>query len=248
MIQQDYLNLIAQTEDGQIFNQGVQQSGNNVIAINRQAGLLILGHSTIAGNESSSRKAVEILLDDMALNFHSADNTEITVPSGSVALQSLRESFDNINEYLHHLGGKTATLAALQFTWKQVSCASAGNMCNLMFSKGQLHELVPDRSSAADQLPQLGLSAKIDTDLSEQNLSPGDLLLMTTADVLRSVGKDHIRLTLSRFQDNLDIALRQINTRASRSGMEKKPVLILVRVEQSTPSPKNWLDKIRRRQ
>ena len=60
-----------------------------------------------------------------------------------------------------------------------------------------------------------------------------------------AIGIDYLRTTLSRFPDSIDMALRQIKTRASRNAASREPCIIIARVDELVAKKRGWLSKLR---
>jgi hypothetical protein len=242
------ISYLAQTAEGQLLEQGITGSGHLALVIDSERGLIAL-----AEGESESAnpiQAIEILTDDMQLNLPSSEKLDDKTDTLQ-ATQCLGESYENINEFLinnhaesdQHDQQKAVALAAIQFVNRKLGCAVVGEFSCLKFSgekmvvMNELYEvnLKGDRA--------LGLRTDFQMNMTEYMVESGDIILLTTLEVMQSVGEEHIRLTLTRFPDNLEMALRQINTRASRRGLQHKPVLILARIEEPVASKSGWLSR-----
>ena len=86
----------------------------------------------------------------------------------------------------------------------------------------------------------LGRDTAFQAEACEQTLQEGDVLAMISRDAMTALGNEFLRLTMSRFSDNLEMAQRQINARAQHEGLPSKPEFILLRVDQ-VESARKWL-------
>lgn len=243
---QAYVTIIAQTESGEIIKQGLEQSSKSTLGINPELGLVVLAEGTQEHDEGA-RKSVEILLDDMQLNLSSILHEP---RSGAVASECLLESIENINDYLHSLtcqDSSTTTRTAVsiiasQFIQHKCSVMAVGEYHCLLLHQDNLQNLV---LGASNNL--LGEDNGIQALTAEPDIQQGDTLVLLPSSVVSAIGEEFIRVTLLRFADNLDMALRQINTRTARQGMATKPVIAICKILQSAGKQRSWLDKLRKR-
>jgi hypothetical protein len=239
------VTFLAQLESGLYKDDGIQSSAQQAAGINIQAGLLVLAQ----GEPELSRQAIEILTDDMQLNLVPQPGNK--QPANYRAKLCLQESLLNIHEYLlPRLSVNTSSglqqrveLGILQLVENSLICSSLGALSCLKYSEKQILEL-SNRSSTKGRL---GRDKTIQPFILEQDLQAGDILMLAHEHFLKDISLEFIRLTLSRFSDNLEMALRQINTRHARNGASRKPALIVCRVDQLMPQKRGWLNSLRNR-
>lgn len=241
----DRVTLFAQTKTGQITDEGIHSSGRELLGLSAELGLLVLAQ----GYPASAQISLEILLDDMSLNQPAIDVN--SSQAGAEAALCLSESLDNINEYLNsqtdtqtddlaaEQGG--VAMAAIMLLGNQLSCVQLGVLCCLRYSAEQL-QAVTKESAVPDQL---GQGQSIHPSILQHELVEGDIFILTTNKFVQEITLEFMRLTLSRFSDNLDMAMRQINTRALRNGLAQKPDIVLCRIDPISDSSKSWLGKLR---
>ena len=245
MISKGYLTAIAQTHTGWVFDEGVQISQKDVLTMDQSLGLLAISQAVdVAEPQGSAHMAIQILLDDMQVNLpmiaETADNNL------SAASQCLMESIVNINEYLFdrsHSNKETVeqaiSLCAIQFQPGGLCAISNRHLVIMLFHDGEIKTL-------GEKLPstKFGISSTIKAQVVEQNVVKDDILLITTQTFLETIDKEFLRITLSRFGNNLAMALRQINTRASHKGQSSKPVVMLARIEKDLEKPVGWFNRL----
>ena len=242
----DCVSIMAQNEKGEIIKQGLDLCASSAMGINPQLGLVVLADAA-QGGQQEAEKSVEILLDDMQLNLPAVLQGAY---SAHTASSCLLESLNNINEYLYalsHRGGSAqknsaVSVIAAQFLQHQCSVIAVGQYNCLLLHQDQLEDLV---LGATNNL--LGKDHSVQTLTSEPDIQQGDILLLVASSVVALIGQEFIRVTLSRFRDNLDMALRQINTRVARQGMDSKPAIIICKMLQSRDQERSWLAKWRKR-
>ncbi|MDJ0833925.1 MAG: hypothetical protein QNJ69_10415 [Gammaproteobacteria bacterium] len=231
------LRYQVQAADGKSLTDGILQTEQDVIAINPQSGLitLALGHQQ---PQQMAMRAVEVLLDDMALNL----------PKNNNATDCLQESFDNINEYLLSLyqqedlpaAEQGVSMIALQLMPEHLALTALGDYSCLYFSGGKLNPLIDSGEH------KLGIDARIEAESCEQPYTAGDQLLLAKTTELGLIDEDYIRVTLGRFDENLEMSLRQISARAQNQGLGHKPTILLCRVQQNAKKGSGWLSRLRK--
>ncbi len=243
----DSISIVAQSENGLFSDTGIQYFANDVVGINPHLGLMMLSRSDNEGLQSKAYKSIEIMMDDMQLNL----TAKITKSrfSGSLASRCLSESLDNINEYLCFQSPSTAPsdvnkgvdLSAIQIEKNSFSSCSIGNLRCLHFSGNELKILAT--SSPAQK--KLGIDTSFKPNVVELEFAEGDIVMLLSAALIKDLGLDFIRVTLSRFKENLEMIIRQINTRALQNGLKQKPVMIICYKDKAIVERRNWFNKLR---
>jgi len=251
MNQQEHFTYLAQTVTGHVFVDGVEVAETLAQAVYPQQGLMVMaeGCSVMA----DPQQVIEILIDDMKLNLPPLETRDASTDT-ELASRCLAESYENINEYLLDKPSGSSqpeqncvALAAIQFVNNRLSCAVAGDYCCLSFGDDKIQTMndIHDVNLKGDRA--LGLKTDFQMNITQHLISEGQIVLLAPLTLVQTVGEEHIRLTLSRFPDNLDMALRQINTRAAKRGMEAKPAIIIARVETALKSKPGWLNRLRKK-
>ena len=242
MIPRDYLKVMAQTHSGWVFDEGIQISHQQVLTVEKNLGLLALSSAEAVEQGSAAHMTLQILVDDMQVNLPGAEESK--GESRSAASVCLLESVDNINEYLFNQQStagsqKAVSLSAVQFQVGQVSVLTGKGLCVLLFHQGDIIHL-GDQSL----LPQkLGVSSTFKGDIIEHEVVKDDVVMVLADSYYQAIGDEFLRVTLSRFADNLAMAFRQINTRVAHKGLPQKPALILARIEQNPEKQGGWLNR-----
>lgn len=242
----DSISILAQTDEGLFLDNGIRHDTCNVIGIDADLGLMVLASGESQTASSPTYKAVEIMMDDMQLNLSASQDK--TWPAVSIASLCLTESIDNINEYLcprvyadsSSDSNQGVELLAVQFFEDAMSCCNIGSMQCLIFSDNKL------RFSGSENEPQLklGISSSIETEIPEYKYIADDVILLLSSGLLEILDFEFIRMTLSRFSENLDMALRQINTRAMQNGLKQKPFIIICKINQLEEKPRSWFARL----
>ena len=220
MISQN-ITLLAQQNEQLITETGLHRESDTAICMESN-GLLALSRG------ANAALTLEVLQDDMSLNLPQAFQQS----DGAIADVShcLLESLENINEFLLQQAATGGVeLGVVQLGKQHFSAWVSGDICAARF-RGDNIELMCDETR---QAPLVGMQNDFSPRLLELDFAAADILLLTTQKVIDALEADFVRLTLSRFNDNLHMALRQLNTRAQRNGLAGKPMLILCRIEQA---------------
>lgn len=247
-----HLTIASQMPGQKNFSQGIYEGSVYVAGIDPSLGLMAISSSHPGGIEASpARMAMEILMDDMQTNIPQFVDESVESKKSARGVNCLQESLDNINEYLYGQVGVqydstsvTATqLSAFQYLNGCLSYILGAGIKCLLLNNNKLKEL----SNASSHLSgALGEKQLFESRVEEEALAMGDILCIASVGDINIIGEDFIRLTLSRFPNNLDTALRQINTKAIRKGMKEIPGIILCRINQETGLNKGWMGKLKK--
>ena len=220
--------FLAQGADGQRFDRGLHGERGRVIGVDPDLGVAVLAWCADA-ESASARVAVEILLDDMQSNLQSITLSEVMEEAPGLAC--LRESLDNIAEYLREQGGDAVSLAALQIDEQgRANLALAGGVVALARREPVL------RLDAGSSAP-LGAADPADPLLIELPAQGLDCLLLLPLADEAGIGPDYVQVSLGRFCDTPDMLLRQLGVRAQRQGLEHAPMLMHATLPEGGASP-----------
>jgi len=240
------IELVAQLGNEQFSDKNIQVAENEAVGINPELGLMVLAVSSSQNDSTAASKSVEIMLDDMELNLKSTSQDSRHI--ASEVSRCISESLDNINEYLCFQAERNASfetdrgvdLSVIQIQPDTISCGNIGNLNCVLFSNNEIVML--NNESMAEQ--KLGINTSIESKIIEQDFAVGNILMLSAPELMTQLGEDFIRVTLSRFNENLEMAIRQINTRALHHGFKHKPALILCRKIHSIEASRSWFNKL----
>lgn len=251
MTKKNNLSIYTQLPGGLQAGSGIHETDLSVFGVDDTSGLMVAAQGNPGINDSSARVAVEILMDDMQTNLPQFAS-QLKGPEGSTLVKHcMQESIDNINEYLYLKKRDSRTsqpdawtsISAIQYKQGHLSYIVTGEFSCLL-SSGR--EIVVLKQSRQGEASILGENLAFETPVQSQAVSIGDILVIALQKDLDRIELDFMRLTLTRFQNNLDMAMRQINTRASRNGLDRLPGMIIGRVEQPSSGKSGWLGKLRK--
>lgn len=89
----------------------------------------------------------------------------------------------------------------------------------------------------------LGVDQKVEPEIHEHEVLPGDLFLLCSDGLYDMVPDDDIALTLSGLGANLALAATQLVDQANDNGGKDNISVILVRSKEAFPSPQGWWQK-----
>ncbi|MCP4492275.1 MAG: hypothetical protein GY820_33960 [Gammaproteobacteria bacterium] len=229
------MSVVAQLENGNAFSQGTQHFGAQVLSVKQDLGLSIMALGYDHADDTPANKAVEILLDDIELNLDSNEKRSVRLTNESLAALCLRESVENINDYLisslnqEHppKSEKIIGLAAILLHDNQFYCIATNDIYCFLFGG---EELIPLVAPSGDPNP-IGVDPALRPEVVSREYSPGNVLLMISVKDITVLGLEFVRLTLSRFKDNMEMVLQQFSVRMRRNGLKHDPALILCCVQ-----------------
>lgn len=248
MSQQQGVSMLAQTSEGELVSKGSGGSGHHKVIIDETFSLLGLAGDHAEQPGTLASLALEILLDDMRTNLSSREYEQATgFEKHVITTRCIQESFENINDYLISqanpeditAGKNSVSLCALQITQGQCSFIHASDHCCMHYR----HEKLVDLSKKDKATTLLGLSSHPSIGSTEVNVSNRDILFICDMSLLQILDDEYLRVTLSRFQDSPEMAIRQINSRALRAGMQSKPIMALVTVSLQENKSKSWFKR-----
>jgi len=248
VIQQD-LTIAAQMPGHKDLKPGIHESTNQVIGLVPDIGLIAISTSLLSTESVSAGIAMEILMDDMQTNIPQLKSQMNAVNTGHPGTNCLQESLENINEYLYEQTvsrfdtsqSTIANITALQYLNGHLSFIIGSKEKCLLFKNNKL-------KSISDLVSKpLGGNPDYNTKVLHETMALGDILFVAAIDDINALEEDYIRLTLSRFPENLDMVLRQLNTKISRAGRRQIPTIIVCRINQECSLKKGWIGKLRNR-
>jgi hypothetical protein len=242
----DPMSIVIQAGDGHSLSEGVVSNVHDAAAHSKELGLIVLAHGEFNDKSDSALKATEILVDDMGFNFAPDKRPKALAEHREQVTVCLNESFENIHDYLvsttqpqETAGSQGVSLAALQFSGQWLSVATIGEYNCLIFKSAE-----GDALNVSNPGFQLGSQHVNDAKIHHHKLSTGDIIvLMKSTDLLR-LTEEFIRVTLSRFAESPEMAVKQINTRAKHKKMQSKPAIAICRVNMDVKGQnKGWFGK-----
>ena len=249
MAEQDDLTIVAQMPDHKDLQPGIHENADQVIGLEPDLGLIAISTSPLGTESSPARVAMGILMDDMQTNIPQIKSQMADNGRASLGADCLQESLENINEYLYDQTASRfdttqstiTNITALQYLNGHLSFVIASGEKCLLFRNNKL-------KSISDTVSRpLGGKPNYNSKVLYEAMSLGDILFIAAIDDINTLETDFIRLTLSRFPENLDMVLRQLNTKISRTGARQIPSVVVCRINQETSLKRGWIGKLRSR-
>jgi len=247
-IQED-LTIAAQMPGHKDLQPGIHESTDQVIGLAPDIGLIAVSTDPLKAQSSPARLAMDILIDDMQTNIPQLKSKMGDTGMASPGTDCLQESLENINDYLYDLTASRfdttqstiANITALQYLNGYLSFTIGSGMNCFLFKNNKL-------KSISDSVSRpLGGKPNYNSKVQNKAMSSGDILFIAAIDDITMLGEDFIRLTLSRFPDNIDMVIRQLNTKISRTDTREMPSIIICRINQEYNLKKSWIGKLRSR-
>ncbi len=245
------VSIQAQSIEGEPITDGVTRNRSQVVAIDNQFSLVGIAEDKADQTGEAARLSLEILLDDIQTNLSSREYEQASDYNKHVlATRCIQESFENINDYLISQGNsgvsaehKGVAMSVMQVIHGECSFIHADEHCCLHFREGKLMNLSQTKSTKDNPENLLGITETLNIKINQLSITSDDLLLICKHDLLQHITPEYLRVTLSRFQDNPQMAMRQITSKAQRSAMQDKPLLVIVTLNQMTEKPKSWFKR-----
>lgn len=241
-------STLIQLPGGQMVSAGVHVLDDCVFGIGQFPRLIAIAQPEDGVDVSAASTAIEIFLDDMQTNLGEHSETVVQTEDKNFAKTCMQESFDNINEYLNRQArakqvsdsDQLVAITALHigsnyFHYYTIGCfgcylSSGGKILNLGHKSEERFEI-------------LGANPEFSSSVQTQDIYQDDLILVGRNSEIESVGLDFIRMTLSRFPDELDVVIRQLNTRALHSGLKHPPGWIIAKSQSKSAIKTGWFGK-----
>ena len=90
----------------------------------------------------------------------------------------------------------------------------------------------------------LGIEARVDVDVLEEEVLPGDVYLLCSDGLNDMVADEEIRLTLSKYSANLLQAAEELVRLANSKGGRDNTSVILIRVRSKVSNSRSWLSRL----
>jgi len=237
----DNYEITGQIEGQPITDSAIQSSDAITFGLQHELGLLIVAKDSNTNDQAAAVKTIEIMLDDMSFNLSA--QTKLTSDQIS---NCLHESVENINDYLlehnqlnaEDISTKGISLTAIQLNPRGIHCCMHGDTCCLKLSNDSLEFL----GSKVSKAKSLGINSALTFTISEHAMDMNDILFLSSYSLVDELGQDFIRMTLARFTDNLYMAIRQINARATQKNILPHASFLLCRKTSATTENKSWFN------
>jgi hypothetical protein len=237
---QQPIEIYAYDRSGKSISDGLVSVDDDYLLVDQNLGLIAYAHGDDDPGVDSTKLALEILLDDMQTNLHVDDYARANrLKKQDIALACVEESYHNIHDYLieqsapQKTGAPKVSLSSLQIVTGRCQYLLAEGLRCLRFSDDKLVDLTAKAESQAAAGVTLGQNEAPQFKPDVYNLDKADRLLVTTGEIVDLVGLDYLRVTLSRFLDSPQTALRQIASKIRKGGLGDSPLLAIITLNPS---------------
>ncbi len=226
-------------------------------ATDLETGLFLIcdGMGGHAGGEIASRMAVDLVMSEMRSAKPDGANHDGSSRPISARGQILRSALIKANTAIYQAAhgsenaGMGSTIVALMITGKTATVAHIGDSRAYLFRRGKLRQLTEDHSLVLEEVKMgvitaemartsphrnvitraLGPSEKVEPDLSEFKIKPGDMIMMATDGITKPVEEPEILAILSSEKD-LKAKCNDLIESAKKNGGEDNLTCIVLQV------------------
>ncbi|HSG58188.1 MAG TPA: Stp1/IreP family PP2C-type Ser/Thr phosphatase [Woeseiaceae bacterium] len=226
----------------------VRDHNEDAIGVNPDIGLMVLadGMGGYNAGEVASGIAVQIV-SELAFEGANRENRDEIDPHSGMMRQSivLRDAVYRANKIIFqtaqsqtHCEGMGTTIVACMFFDNRVSIAHVGDSRAYRVRDGGLEQLTMDHSLLQELVDRgfysaeeaqrstnrnyvtraLGVEPSVEVEVNEYDVLPGDIYLLCSDGLPDMVEDEDIHLTISTFNDSLDIVSKQLIELANDHG------------------------------
>lgn len=262
----DYIEIVGLTDVGK-----VRQKNEDAIGSEPKIGLAILadGMGGHKGGEVASSMTVDTILEMVNENINNSQlENESEFSDQSVCIKEAVEYANQLvystQEAHEEYRGMGTTIVVLIFYENQVSVAHIGDSRCYLFRDNNLEQVTKDHSLLQELIDRgfytpeeaknssnknlvtraLGIDPSASPDVQENITKVGDLFLMCSDGLTDLVDDEFISLTLERFSDNLEVAAKQLITKANHNGGKDNISIVLCKINKDFSTKKGWFSKL----
>lgn len=262
----DKISIVGITDVGQ-----VRKGNEDAIAQDDTLGLAILadGMGGHVGGEIASSMAVDTILEMVRDNIeNNAPGVESEFSDESLCVQQAVEYANHLvystQESQPEYRGMGTTIVVALFYNNQVSIAHIGDSRCYLYRNQALEQLTKDHSLLQELIDRgfytpeeaknssnknlvtraLGIEASSTPDIQENIVIAGDIFLLCSDGLTDLVDDEFILLTLERFSDNLEVAAKQLISRANHNGGKDNISVMLCYINKDFSIKTSWFHKL----
>jgi len=252
----------------------VREHNEDMIGSTPDVGLMVLadGMGGYNAGEVASGIAVQIVTD-LATDGANREQPEEIDPHSGLMRQSivLRDAVYRSNKIIYqtahsqtHCEGMGTTIVACMFCDNKVSIAHVGDSRAYRLRDGQLEQITADHSLLQELVDRgfyseeeaqrstnrnyvtraLGVEPTVEVEVHEHDVLPGDIYLLCSDGLSDMVEDEDIHLTISTFNDSLDVVGQQLVDLANDHGGRDNSSVMLAQVKESFPAKKGLFVRI----
>lgn len=252
----------------------VREHNEDAIGTNGDIGLLVLadGMGGYNAGEVASGIAVQIVSDLASGGANREERSDIDPHSGMMRQSIvLRDAIYRANKIIYQTAqsqsdceGMGTTIVACMFHDDKVSIAHVGDSRAYRMRGGQLEQITLDHSLLQELVDRgfysveeaqrstnrnyvtraLGVESTVEVEVHEYEVLPDDIYLLCSDGLNDMVEDDDIHLTISTFNDSLDVVGQQLVDLANDHGGRDNVSVMLAQVKEAFPAKKGLFAKI----
>ncbi len=262
----DKIKIVGITDVGQ-----VRKGNEDAIEQDDAIGLAILadGMGGHVGGEIASSMTVDTILEMVRENINKkAPGVESEFSDESLCVQQAVEYANHLvfstQEAQPEYRGMGTTIVVALFYNNQVSIAHIGDSRCYLYRNQTLEQLTKDHSLLQELIDRgfytpeeaknssnknlvtraLGIEAASTPDIQENIALVGDIFLLCSDGLTDLVDDEFILLTLERFSDNLEVAAKQLISRANHNGGKDNISVMLCYINKDYSIKSSWFNKL----
>lgn len=252
----------------------VREHNEDAIGTTGDIGLMVLadGMGGYNAGEVASGIAVQIVTDLAAEGAMREERDDIDPHSGMMRQSIvLRDAIYRANKIIYQTAqsqsnceGMGTTIVACMFYDNKISVAHVGDSRAYRLRGGQLDQVTLDHSLLQELVDRgfysveeaqrstnrnyvtraLGVEPTVEVEVHEYEVLPDDLYLLCSDGLCDMVEDDDIHLTISTFNDSLDVVGQQLVDLANDHGGRDNVSVMLAQVKEAFPAKKGLFAKI----
>jgi serine/threonine protein phosphatase PrpC len=252
----------------------VREHNEDAIGSIGEIGLMVLadGMGGYNAGEVASGIAVQIVTELAAEGATREERDDIDPHSGLMRQSIvLRDAIYRSNKIIYqtaqsqtHCEGMGTTIVACMFYDNKISVAHVGDSRAYRLRGGQLDQVTLDHSLLQELVDRgfysaeeaqrstnrnyvtraLGVEPTVEVEVNEYEVLPDDIFLLCSDGLCDMVEDDDIHLTISTFNDSLDVVGQQLVDLANDHGGRDNVSVMLAQVKEAFPAKKGLFAKI----
>jgi protein phosphatase len=254
----------------------VREHNEDAIGTNPDIGLMVLadGMGGYNAGEVASGIAVQIVTD-LASEAANREELHFIDAHSGLMRQSiiLRDAIYRSNKIIYqtaqsqtHCEGMGTTIVACMFYDNKVSIAHVGDSRAYRLRSGQLEQMTLDHSLLQELVDRgfysheeaqrstnrnyvtraLGVEPTVEVEINEHEVQPKDIYLLCSDGLPDMVEDDDIHLTISTFNDSLDVVGQQLVDLANDHGGRDNVSVMLAQVKEAFPAKRGLFGMLTR--
>jgi protein phosphatase len=252
----------------------VREHNEDAIGTIDEIGLMVLadGMGGYNAGEVASGIAVQIVTDLSSEGAERESRNDIDPHSGMMRQSIvLRDAINRANKIIYqtaqsqtHCEGMGTTIVACLFYDNKLSVAHVGDSRAYRLRGGQLEQITLDHSLLQELVDRgfytaeeaqrstnrnyvtraLGVEPTVEVEIREYDVLPDDVYLLCSDGLSDMVEDDDIHLTISTFNDSLDVVGQQLVDLANDNGGRDNVSVMLAQVKEAFPAKRSLFEKI----